>query len=246
MNLILVEPREMQSNSAVLTGRRAEHIRKILRCRKDDTIRVGIVNGLLGSGIIRAIEPGRVCLEIKTGRQPPPKAPTGLIIALPRPIMLKRVLAQAASLGVEKIFLIKANRVEKSFFKASLLAEDKLREYLLLGLEQAVDTVLPEISIHRHFRPFIEDLLPAVSRDYPVKLAAHPGGSTNLDPALLPEPATPILIAIGPEGGWVDFEINQFGEQGFASFSLGPRILRVDTAVPAILSQLQLLRTLAG
>ncbi|MDF1577440.1 MAG: 16S rRNA (uracil(1498)-N(3))-methyltransferase [Desulfobulbales bacterium] len=246
MNLILIDPREIKDGSASLTGRRAKHIRKTLRGKEGGTIRVGIVNGLIGSGLIRRIEPGMVNLDIKTAKPPPAKTPTGLILALPRPIMLKRVLAQTASLGIERIFLINAGRVEKSFFKASLLSEEKLREYLLLGLEQAVDTVLPKISIHRRFRPFIEDNLAEISRDYPVRLAAHPGGAIKLSPALLPEPASPTLVAIGPEGGWLDFEIDRFTERGFGCFSLGPRILRVDTAVPAILAQLQLLRTLAG
>jgi RsmE family RNA methyltransferase len=246
MNLILIDPREIHGNSATLTGRRAAHVRKTLRSRAGETIRVGIIDGPIGSGLIRRIEPGLVDLDIKTDTTPPPKTPTGLIIALPRPIMLKRVLAQTASLGIEKIFLINANRVEKSFFKSSLLSEDNLREYLLLGLEQAVDTILPEISIHHRFRPFVEDRLPEISRDYPVRLVAHPGGGAELSPALLPDPASPALIAIGPEGGWIDFEIDRFTEQGFGCFSLGPRILRVDTAVPAILSQVQLLRNLAG
>jgi len=245
MNLILIDPLELNENSAILRDRRAKHIRKTLRSKKGDVIRVGIVNGRIGTGLITKIEPGLVALEVRTDTPPPPKTATGLVIALPRPIMLKRVLAQAASLGVEKIFLINASRVEKSFFKASLLSEANLREYLLHGLEQAVDTMVPEISIHHHFRPFVEDLLPEISREYPVRLVAHPGGGIDLTPDLLPEPTSPALIAIGPEGGWIDFEIDRFSEQGFGCFSLGPRILRVDTAVPAILSQWQLLRSLA-
>lgn len=246
MNLILIDPQEIKERFVVLTGRRANHIRKTLRSQEGDTIRVGIINALLGTGVVRKIEPGLVLLEVATNTPPPPKTPTSLIIALPRPIMLKRVLAQAASLGLARIYLVNANRVEKSFFKASLLAPDNLRECLLLGLEQAVDTRLPEISVHHRFRPFVEDHLAEIAQDQPIKLVAHPGGATNLTPTLLPETTSPILIAIGPEGGWVDFEIELFRNQGFRCFSLGPRILRVDTAVPAILAQLQLLRALAA
>jgi RsmE family RNA methyltransferase len=245
MNLVLIDRQEIKERTVALTGRRAAHIRKTLRSKTGDTIRVGIVNELIGSGLILKMEPGLVIMEVETDTPTPPKTPTGLIIALPRPIMLKRVLAQAASLGIERIFLINANRVEKSFFKASLLSAENLREYLLLGLEQAIDTKLPEISIHQRFRPFIEDHLPDLNRECQVKLVAHPGGKSNLTPALFPEANNSALIAIGPEGGWVDFEIDLFRRQGFSCFSLGPRILRVDTAVPAILSQLQLLRTLA-
>lgn len=246
MNLILIDPQEITDHTATLTDRRAAHIRKTLRSKEGDTIRVGLVNGLIGTGLIRRIEPGLVVLDVTTDTPPPPKTPTSLILALPRPIMLKRVLTQATSMGIEKIFLINANRVEKSFFKASLLTEDNLRDYLLLGLEQAIDTKLPEISIHHRFRPFIEDYLPETAQNCPVKLVAHPGGNKTLTPSLLPEPTSPALLAIGPEGGWVDFEIELFRKHGFNRFSLGPRILRVDTAVPAILAQCQLLRNLAA
>lgn len=245
MNLILIDQQEIKDHLVTLTDHRANHIRKTLRSKTGDIIRVGIINGLLGSGQVQEIEPRKITLKIEAVAPPPPKSPTSLILALPRPIMLKRVLAQAASLGVDKIFLINSNRVEKSFFKASLLSEKNLRNYLLLGLEQAMDTRLPEISIHHRFRPFIEDYLPEAARNIPVKLVAHPGGDIDLTPSLLPEPVSSTLIAIGPEGGWVDFEIDLFHKQGFNCFSLGPRILRVDTAVPAILSQLELLRTLA-
>lgn len=242
MNLILLDKQQISENSAILTGQQAIHITKTLRSKQGDRLRVGIINGLSGSGLIRDLAPGRIEIEINATDQPPPKSPTGLILALPRPIMLKRVLAQAASLGVARIFLINANRVEKSFFGASQMEDKKLREALLLGLEQAMDTVLPEISVHQRFRPFVEDFLPEVAKGCPVKLVAHPDGEKNLDRTTFSSPASPALIAIGPEGGWVDFEIDLLRKQEFRKFSLGPRILRVDTAVPAILSQLELLR----
>ena len=242
MNLLLLDRQQISENSATLTGRQARHIIKTLRSKPGDRIRVGIIGGLLGSGLIRELAPGRVEIEIDVSNQPPPKIPTGLILALPRPIMLKRVLAQAASLGVERIFLINANRVEKSFFNASQMAEEKLREAMLLGLEQAMDTVLPEISVHQRFRPFVEDHLPEIAVSCPVRLVAHPDGEMNLEQTTFTNQTNRALVAIGPEGGWIDFEINLLRQQGFRTFSLGPRILRVDTAVPAILAQLNLLR----
>jgi RsmE family RNA methyltransferase len=245
MNLVLLDKRQINDNSATLSGRQAVHIIKTLRSKQGDRIRVGVINGMVGTGLIRDLANGRVKIEIDTTEPPPPKIPINLILAIPRPIMLRRVLAQAASMGVARIFLINANRVEKSFFSASQMAEEKIREALLLGLEQAMDTVLPEISIHHRFRPFFEDLLPEMATGSPVKLVAHPQGDIDLEQTIFPGPAGQALIAIGPEGGWVDFEIDLLREQGFISFSLGQRILRVDTAVPAVLAQLQLLRSLS-
>ena len=168
------------------------------------------------------------------------------ILALPRPIMLKRVLAQAAALGVGRIFLINANRVEKSFFSATMVKQSDFKEHLIHGLEQGMDTRLPEISIHERFRPFSEDLLPVIINDYPVRLIAHPEGNRYLFDAA-PRPADQrALLAIGPEGGWVDFEVEKFKAQGLILFSMGPRILRVDSAVPALLSQIDLLRRMTA
>ncbi|MBU4230139.1 MAG: 16S rRNA (uracil(1498)-N(3))-methyltransferase [Proteobacteria bacterium] len=244
MNLILLHPRELTGQHVTLTGRRAEHIRKILRATAGDTLRVGMLGGLLGTGCIREMAGNTVVLEVHLATEPPPLPPTDLILAVPRPIMLKRVLAQAVSLGVSRIFLVNANRVEKSFFSSTLIQSNDFTEPLCLGLEQAIDTRLPEISVHPRFRPFVEDLLPELLRDCPIRLLAHPEGDRTMAQAARGLSAQRAVLAIGPEGGWVDFEVHRFKEQGFMPFSLGARILRVDTAVPALLGQLSLLRRL--
>jgi RsmE family RNA methyltransferase len=183
-----------------------------------------------------------VVLEITVEGDTPPRPQTDLILALPRPIMLKRILSQATALGVARIFLIKANRVEKSFFNASLLKNNAWNAHLELGLEQSVDTLLPKISVHNRFRPFVEDFLPEISKDYPHRLVAHPEAQKKLADIVTLPLTDRVLLAIGPEGGWVDFEINTFQKQGFQAFAMGPRILKVDTAVSALLAQIDLLR----
>jgi RsmE family RNA methyltransferase len=160
--------------------------------------------------------------------------------------MLKRILSQAASLGVSRIYLVNANRVEKSFFNASLLHANAYNTYLHHGLEQAVDTFLPELSIHHRFKPFVEDLLPKINNDYPIRLVAHPDADMTLPERITPPLTKRVLLAIGPEGGWVDYEISKFQEQGMRSFAMGPRILKVDTAVAALLAQIDLLRQIGS
>ncbi len=244
MNLILLFPAEVAGAHACLTDHRAEHIRSVLRSKEGDQLRVGLVNGPLGTATVETISPSGVTLRLDLHGPVPEPCPTALILALPRPIMLRRVLAQATALGVERIFLINANRVEKSFFQASLLRDEAYQAALIQGLEQAMDTRLPAVSIHQRFRPFMEDVLPAYLADYPVRLLAHPTASAPL-PEVAPLPlAERAILAIGPEGGWVDFELDRFTACGFRPFTLGPRILRVDSAVPALLAQLELLRHL--
>ncbi len=245
MNVILIESREIgPDHTVVLADHRARHIRKILRAAPGDTVRVGVTGGQLGQATLLGVERNWVTMTVALTAPPPAKLPVDLILALPRPIMLRRILGQAASLGVERIFLINASRVEKSFFAASALAGDKLDEALRLGLEQAVDTRPPELSVHHRFRPFVEDLLPEIAAAAPIRLVAHPDTPITL-PEAVPRPFTDrLLLAIGPEGGWVEFEIDQFRAQGLLPFTMGPRILRMDTAVPALIAQIDLLRQL--
>jgi len=242
MNIILIDPAEVSAaGNVTLHDRRLNHIRKVLRGKVGDSIRIGLLNGLMGSGVVGELSRDRAILTIRADTTPPAKKPIDLILALPRPIMLKRILAQAASMGIARIFLINANRVEKSFFNASLLTEENLAECLRHGLEQAVDTTLPELSVHHRFRPFVEDALPPIAAACAIRLVAHPDTALLL-PQAAPEPANKrILLAIGPEGGWVDFEIARFRDQGLTPFTMGPRILRMDTAVPALLAQIDLL-----
>ena len=248
MNLLLFEPDEINSENTVhlRDRRRSEHIVKILGSKPGDTIRAGIINGPLGIGEIISIrgegENCEVVLRFTAADIEPDNPAVDLILGLVRPIMLKRVLIQAASLGVGRIFLVNGNRVEKSFFNASLLRDDNFRPYLIQGLEQAKATGIPQVSIHKRFRPFVEDFIPAIATDYEIMLVAHPDAAADLKQAVDGRCRGRILLAVGPEGGWIDFEVKKFTEQFFLPVSLGSRVLRTDTAVVALLAQLMLLQ----
>jgi len=243
MNLILFEKHELLIDRVILTGRRAEHILKILGLVVGDTLRVGMVNDKIGQGKIVSIRDLAVEIEIDLDREPLPAPNVELILALPRPIMLQRILKQATVLGVRRFHLIRSARVEKSFFHSPVLQPKKIQAFLQEGLEQAMDTRLPEVIIHHRFKPFVEDVVPTLQGQ---GIIAHPGVSARLAD-VFPGRAggiKKILLAVGPEGGWNEFEIECFSKQGFAGFSMGSRILHVDTAVVALLAQLQLLHDL--
>jgi RsmE family RNA methyltransferase len=247
MNIILLEADEVRDGVVLLTDHRAEHIQKVLRAAVGDRVRVGIINGMKGHGLITAMEGQRrslcVSLAVELTMAAAPSPEIDLILALPRPIMLKRILSQIAALGVGSLYLIHANRVEKSFWESGLLEEEQYREHLLHGLEQAVDTRLPRIEIFRKFRPFVEDFLPVIGKDHRFKLLAHPYTESNLAQSLSGADGR-ILLAVGPEGGWVDFEVEKFVDQGFNPCSIGERILKVDTAVVALHAQITAIREL--
>jgi len=236
MNVILLENEEVEQEHVVLSDHRAKHIVKVLHSKQGDSVRVGVLDGDIGTGKIVTIQkkfPFIVQLEVQWAEKMASIPPIDLLLALPRPIMLKRILSQVTALGVGKIFIINANRVEKSFWEAGILQHDEYRPHLIQGLEQAVDTRLPEVTLYRHFRPFVEDELPSIIKSYSHQLLAHPEGKQTLSSCMRDKKGR-ILYAIGPEGGWVDFELEKFEEAGMTIFSIGARILKVDTATVAI------------
>lgn len=239
MNLLLFDRQERQQETVILSGRRADHILHVLRLSSGDTMRVGEINGFLGSAKIERVTRSTVTLRVELTDAPPPTPAVSLILALPRPIMVQRILKQATVLGISSIHLIRSRRVEKSYFHSPVLHGEKIRKILIEGLEQAMDTRMPKVSIHHRFKPFVEDVVPTLDG---IGLLAHPGGEVTLNNVVTHGNEKKIVLAVGPEGGWSDFECQCFLDQGFTVFTMGPRILHVDTAVVSLLAQLVLLR----
>jgi RsmE family RNA methyltransferase len=234
VNLLLLEEADfITADRVVLRDRRLTHMQEVHRAAVGDRLRVGRVNGLLGSAEVLRLEKHEAELRVTLDSQPPAKLPLTLLLALPRPKMLRRVFQTVATMGVPKVVLLNSYRVEKSFWQTPFLEPEAIREQLILGLEQARDSVLPEIVIEKRFKPFVEDRLPALA-DGTLGLVGHPGDFP-------PCPRTvdrPVTLAIGPEGGWIPYEVDLLGRAGLAPVQLGDRLLRVETAVTALLARL--------
>lgn len=239
MNLLLLFPDDIEtiktdsSCTAVIRGRQLNHIHETLKPKVGDTLRVGLVNQKIGKGTLKELSQDQAKLEIEWLEDAPKALPITLIVALPRPKMLKRIIQTATTMGVKKLYFINSWKVEKSFWQSPWLTEEKLNENCILGLEQAVDTIMPEIHLRKLFKPFAEDELPSIAKNS-LKLVAHPGENTPC-PYHLAQDCT---LAIGPEGGFTPYEVNKLKEAGFQGVHLGERILRVETAVPVLLSRL--------
>ncbi len=244
MNLILLFPDDVTTDGTVrLTGRRARHVHDVHRARVGESLTVGRVNGPVGKGTVLVVEPDEVRLSVVLSEDPPPPAGLDLLLAMPRPKVLRRVLQSAASLGARRIVLVAAQRVEKSYFDTPFLEPGEIERNLVLGLEQARDTVLPEVLVRRRFRPFVEDELDVLwPRASCARLLAHPAAVRGPESGDLGAAGSPALLAIGPEGGWIPFELELLEAHGFRPFDLGPRILRVETAIPFAFGQVQLIR----
>lgn len=233
MNLVLLFEDDFIGEGRVrLTGRRLEHVRTVHRARAGDELEVGVLNGRIGRGVVEGIDDSALQMSVTLDRDPPAALDVTLVIAVPRPKVLNRVIAASTSLGVKRMYLINAWRVEKSYWKSPRMSDSNLHMQCVLGLEQARDTVMPSIATRRLFRPFVEDELPAIIAGSRA-LVAHPYAQSTL-PAL----AGPITLAIGPEGGFIEAEIASLEKIGFQPVSLGPRILRVETAVAALMGKL--------
>jgi len=234
MNLILLEESDYISPDRIrLTGRRLDHLNAVLKAAPGDILQVGQLNGLVGTGKVIQLQAESAVLEVALDREPPPPQPITLLLALPRPKVLKRVLQGVTAMGIKQIILLNTWRVEKSYWQSPLLTPDGIREQLLLGLEQGCDTRLPELQLRPRFKPFVEDELPE-RVDGRLALVAHPGSSCPC-PADIRQPA---LLAIGPEGGFLPYELDKLQAAGCQPIHLGERPLRVETAVMAILGRL--------
>lgn len=233
MNLILLESGELDGNVAVLSDGRARHLREVLKVTPGDAVRVGVLDGPLGTATVESTRSDVVRLRCDLGVLPPlPRV--DLLLALPRPKVLRRLWPQLAALGVRRILLTNAERVERNYFDTHLLAPDVYRPLLIEGLQQARDTRLPEVSLHRRLKVLVEDDLDAVAQTA-VRLVAHPGAPLRIADAVRSADER-VLLAVGPEGGWSEFERAMLGAHRFREVGLGGRTLRSDTACVALVA----------
>lgn len=240
MNLILLTETDFQTTGntserpvAVLRDRRLTHIRQVHQPEPGDTLKAGMLNGNTGLATVISIDETQVTLETDFNQPPPAPLPLTMVLALPRPKMLKRTLQTITSMGVKQIYLINAYRVDKSYWSSPVLQPESLHEQLLLGLEQCNDTLLPEIHLRKRFKPFVEDELPQIAANTRA-LVAHPYNAIACPAAA----DTPTTLAVGPEGGFIAYEVEKLQEAGLTAMHIGPRILRVENAVPVLLARL--------
>lgn len=244
MNLLLVEAGELDERHRVrLSGRRAHHLTDVLGVATGSGVRAGVVGREPGAVTVVQVEGGSVvldCSDLPTG----PAAPTALAhvsltLALPRPKALRRTLRSLATFGVGRVDLVNAWRVEKSYFQSPAVEPEEIRRELVLGAEQGATTRLPEVTVHRFLMGWFDGLGTRPVGE--TRLLAHPHGAPPVEEVLAPGSAGPVRVALGPEGGWTEREIETFERHHFSAVSLGPWVLTSREAVVAALAQVALL-----
>jgi RsmE family RNA methyltransferase len=237
VNLILLEPHEAQRRGDVtLSGARAKHLIEVLRVEPGQVVRVGVIDGEHGQATIAEAAADTVRMRCVFESDPPARPRVDLLLAVPRPKVMRRLWAQLAAIGVGRIILTNAARVERPYFDTHLLTEDVYRPLLIEGLQQARDTRLPMVSIHRQFRILVEDHLDAMA-GAAVRIVADPSAAATLTDVVAAQRPDRVLLAVGPEGGWNAFELALLQAHGFQLAGIGRRTLRTDTACIALLSQ---------
>ncbi|MFH2058633.1 MAG: 16S rRNA (uracil(1498)-N(3))-methyltransferase [Pseudomonadota bacterium] len=234
MNLILLENNDFIDDDHVqIQGRRFNHLKTVNRIQQGNIMMCGQLNGKMGKGVVTRISSNSCQMAVTLDTAPPEPLPLTLVLALPRPKMIRRIVQAVTSLGIKEIYLINSWRVEKSFWKSPVLSLESLQYQMILGLEQSKDTVLPAIYFKRFFKDFVEKELPQISK-HTRCMTAHPK-TDCLCPVGVNEPIT---LVVGPEGGFIDIEIQTLEKNGFNSYHIGPRILKVETAVTYLVSRL--------
>lgn len=239
MNIIILTKEDrIKDDLYHLNDERYFHIRDILKLNETDVCEIGMLNGPCGKASVRNIDSEKVILKIdELYPIKEPEKGIEIICALPRPQTLKKVLSNCATMGVSKISLIRSEKVEKSYFQSPLLEKRNYDKYLIEGLSQGKRTHLPDVEIHKKFKPFFESRFPENDSVY---ILAIPEAEDYLSASIISEKN--LIIAIGPEAGWNEFEINFMKNAGFSEFKLSENTLRVENAVVSVLAQIELLR----
>lgn len=230
VNLILFQPEEI-GRPLDRRDPRAGHLLTVLRREVGGSFDAGLVNGPRGKGTVDAITATHVTLTFQWQAAPPPPDPVILVVGLPRPQTARRILHEAAALGVEAMHFVRTARGEASYADSTLWSSGEWRRHVQDGVAQAFCTQLPEVTHGRALAEAIAGLPAAAGRlaldnyESPQALSAYPAN-----------PSRAVVLALGAERGWTGEERETLRQARFDFAHLGPRVLRLETAVVAALA----------
>lgn len=229
-SLILKDKSGLISDQLILN-----HIHQTLKLKIGDTVKCTILNSGRTTGKISELTTDTCRLTL--GNILPGNAQWfDLIIGLSRPQTTKKILEHATTFGAQRFHFFKAALSEKSYLDSKIFSDKSYEEYLLAGLSQAsIYTQLPEFQMDK-YNP--ADQYKTRPQKFILDLKAEKSFlDTKIDWSL------PIILAIGPERGWIEEDLAHFHHAGFTSIKISSSILRVEHAVYSAISQLELLRS---
>ena len=245
MNIVLFQRDEI-GKTLPLKDERAKHIIKVLHKQTGESFEAGIINGKAGQAKILSISDDGISFDFIPLTDGKPLYSITLIVGFPRPIQLKRLFRDAAGLGASRICLCGTELGEKSYMSSNIVERGTAYSSLVDGSAQAKSTHVPELSLFPSVKECISALFNTPqdvqnnsnSADIRVMLDNVKPETTlfNFMGKSLTQSTKMIYASIGSERGWTDNERSLFKNNGFASCSMGSRVLRTETAVTVALS----------
>lgn len=221
---------------------RTKHIRDVLRLGRGASLRAGVVDGLPGTAVIRRdTGPGRdspLVLQFnpdETMRPQPPLPYVDLLVGSVRPIQLKRLLRDLASMGVSRVVVATAELSEASYVRSNMWDPGRIRQLCIEGASQGGHTQLPEVSRCTSIGDALASLRSiyesqATGSVFQVRLER---GAPAASETTVLAGIRRVLLAIGPERGFTEREIRLLDEAGFEQLGIPGGILRTETAATA-------------
>ena len=241
MNSLIILPEELRRDGrAVVSGTRALYLYETHELKVGVTVKASLYGGKRGHANVLEAQRDYVELDVIFDIDAPVRSPISLIIAVPRPQTIKKVVQYAATIGIQSIHFIKTYNVEKSYLQSKSLSPEALNFEVIKGLEQTFDSIAPAIHVHKNYSIFMNTVLPSLLGSAPARDAFI--FDTQIDAAsqeIRLVDSAQIFLAIGPESGWLDKEVHDFKNAGFKSLSLGARILRVEHALISAVSRIE-------
>jgi RsmE family RNA methyltransferase len=231
VNLLLLHPDE---RSVPLTDARAVHISTVLKLTVGDSIKAGVVDGPLGVAKITAWSDTSLEFDFQPESDPPPLPEVELILGHPRPLVLRRLFRDLATIGLRRVLVVHTDLGERSYFNARVW--DQLDTALLEGVALGGSTLLPVVERHHT----LHSAIGAVEQTRSLRIVTHLhedpqyGDKRVLPDLLASHDRCPVVGAVGAERGWSDTEVRSLLDAGFHGVSLGERILRTENAAAIV------------
>lgn len=237
--MILFNENIGQTHDEFLVDQRvSNHLTQVLKVKEGQNLKVGCRDVGVSSAKVTRIFKDQVSLKLNQLWSPQLLSPRPkLILGLPRPKSFRRMLRQSVVLGFKEIHFSHSFRVEKSYWQTPYLKSEKVEEEIILGLEQAEDVHWPKIYFHKRFKIFFEDQVSLWINKNSVAICAHPEGE-SFDTT---ETKSVNTLALGPEGGWIQYELDLMNEIGLQRTSFSKRTLTSEAALPFISGRLQIM-----
>ena len=232
MNILLLPELDNEQASFSITDlSQVNHVQQVLELKAGDSLKVGSLNGKLGTAVIEAVSDTQLKLgSLNLDTMPQSKLDLTVVLALPRPKVLRRLIMDMTAIGVSEIILVNSYRTDKSYWQSPMLS--RIDEFVTEGLQQGVDTIPPNIQLKKRFKPFVEDELSLWATDRSL-VVAHPYSPLSFN-AYIEQAGLPQVLCIGAEGGWIDYEVGLLQDNGCQPVNIGSRILRTEAAVNAL------------